>query len=287
MARRFAASPRASRGCARITPSGSPNCTPRSPQRGAPQSAEQVIPVLFRRELDLQQRFFAMGEAIAHLNHLWRDRARDAQRRDRRRDPLRRVKWRDCRPICQPRTTMSTPAPAASAATPACRRRRRPTIPVALAESLASAAEKSAKLMGEFAARNAGKQAAVASDELGLGKAFMELAAKMLTNPARLAEGQMNLWRDYMSLWQSSMLRMMGAPAMPVAEPAKGDKRFKDAGWHEHFLFDYVKQSYLITARWLHDQVGERRGHVASRRRRRSTSSRASTSTRSRRRTSR
>jgi hypothetical protein len=32
-----------------------------------------VIPVLFRRELDLQQRFFAMGEAIAHLNHLWRD----------------------------------------------------------------------------------------------------------------------------------------------------------------------------------------------------------------------
>jgi hypothetical protein len=28
--------------------------------------------VLFRRELDLQQRFFAMGEAIAHLNHLWR-----------------------------------------------------------------------------------------------------------------------------------------------------------------------------------------------------------------------
>ena len=38
-----------------------------------PQSAQDVIPVLFRRELDLQQRFFAMGEAIAHLNHLWRD----------------------------------------------------------------------------------------------------------------------------------------------------------------------------------------------------------------------
>jgi glyoxylase-like metal-dependent hydrolase (beta-lactamase superfamily II) len=36
------------------------------------QSAAEIIPVLFRRELDLQQRFFAMGEAIAHLNHLWR-----------------------------------------------------------------------------------------------------------------------------------------------------------------------------------------------------------------------
>lgn len=37
-----------------------------------PLSAADVLPVLFRRELDLQQRFFAMGEALAHLNHLWR-----------------------------------------------------------------------------------------------------------------------------------------------------------------------------------------------------------------------
>jgi glyoxylase-like metal-dependent hydrolase (beta-lactamase superfamily II) len=36
-----------------------------------PRSAAQLVPVLFRRELDVQQRFFAMGEAIAHLNHLW------------------------------------------------------------------------------------------------------------------------------------------------------------------------------------------------------------------------
>jgi glyoxylase-like metal-dependent hydrolase (beta-lactamase superfamily II) len=42
-----------------------------------PVTAAQMIPVLFRRELDVQQRFFAMGEAIAHLNYLWRrDRVR-------------------------------------------------------------------------------------------------------------------------------------------------------------------------------------------------------------------
>ena len=33
-------------------------------------SAHDLVPVLFRRELDVQQRFFAMGETIAHLNHL-------------------------------------------------------------------------------------------------------------------------------------------------------------------------------------------------------------------------
>jgi glyoxylase-like metal-dependent hydrolase (beta-lactamase superfamily II) len=38
----------------------------------SPVSAADMVPVLFRRELDAQQRFFAMGEAIAHLNHLWK-----------------------------------------------------------------------------------------------------------------------------------------------------------------------------------------------------------------------
>ena len=37
----------------------------------SPRSAAELLPVLFRRELDLQQRYFAMGEAIAHLNYLW------------------------------------------------------------------------------------------------------------------------------------------------------------------------------------------------------------------------
>ncbi len=38
---------------------------------GRPMSAGEIVPVLFRRALDLQQRFFATGEAIAHLHYLW------------------------------------------------------------------------------------------------------------------------------------------------------------------------------------------------------------------------
>ena len=36
-----------------------------------PQSAADLLSVLFRRELDTHQIFFAMGESIAHLNYLW------------------------------------------------------------------------------------------------------------------------------------------------------------------------------------------------------------------------
>ncbi len=37
----------------------------------APHSAADLLPVLFKRKLDLHQTTFAMGESIAHLNALW------------------------------------------------------------------------------------------------------------------------------------------------------------------------------------------------------------------------
>ena len=48
-----------------------------------PCSGADIVPVMFKRELDLHQMTFAMGEAIAHLHLLWFDgrlaRARDAK----------------------------------------------------------------------------------------------------------------------------------------------------------------------------------------------------------------
>ena len=48
-----------------------------------PCSAADVLPILFRRKLDLHQTTFAMGEAIAHLHALWYEgrlrRTRDAE----------------------------------------------------------------------------------------------------------------------------------------------------------------------------------------------------------------
>jgi polyhydroxyalkanoate synthase len=149
--------------------------------------------------------------------------------------------------------TPPAPAPAEAANAPGYD-------PVALTKSLAAAAEKSAKLIGEFAAKQAASGKSMLSDELGIGKAFLELAAQLMANPAKLAESQMTLWWDYMNLWQSSFMKMMGAPTAPVAAPAKSDKRFRHGDWEQHVLFDFVKQSYLITARWMHGQVASVEG---------------------------
>ena len=115
-------------------------------------------------------------------------------------------------------------------------------------------------LAGDFVARQASVAPALLTDELGLTKAFLELTAKLLSNPYRLAETQLNLWWDYSALWQSSMLKLLGQATTPVVEPAKSDKRFRHEHWQDHFLFDYVKQSYLIAARWLHNAVANVEG---------------------------
>ena len=91
-------------------------------------------------------------------------------------------------------------------------------------------------------------------DPTSVGQAFMRMSTQMLTNPQRLAEAQTALWRQYATLWQNAI---QGDAAEPVAAPEKGDRRFKDAEWNENQVFDLLKQSYLITSRWLQKTVGE------------------------------
>jgi len=129
------------------------------------------------------------------------------------------------------------------------------------ARVLHEVAERSAKLLGEFAKKDhATGLAAAAADELGIAKAYMDLYSKLLANPAGLAAFSANMMLDYMQLWQSSWLKMMGLASAPVATPAKGDGRFKDDDWSANFMFDYMKQSYLIAARHIQHAVANVEG---------------------------
>ncbi|MDI9408530.1 MAG: class I poly(R)-hydroxyalkanoic acid synthase [Candidatus Pacebacteria bacterium] len=92
-------------------------------------------------------------------------------------------------------------------------------------------------------------------DPLNIGKAFMEMAGQMMSDPSKVVEAQFALWQDYMQLWQNTTQRMMGAEVGDLVAPTKEDKRFKDAAWNENLIFDYIKQSYLLTARWLKANV--------------------------------
>ena len=127
--------------------------------------------------------------------------------------------------------------------------------PAELANSMVEIAERSQRLVTEWLGRHGDEIQAQDVDPLNIGEAFLEMTRHMVTDPAKMMESGLTLWQGYMELWQSTALRMMGADADPVAQPARGDRRFKDEAWSENQVFDFIKQSYLLTANWLESTV--------------------------------
>jgi len=132
--------------------------------------------------------------------------------------------------------------------------------PAEVAQAYAEVAQRASRMLTQHLEKAARAGVSAPTDELGIAKAFMDLSSRLLANPVKLAQAQMNMMWDYFSLWQHSTMKMLGVPLNPIAAPAKGDKRFKDDDWEQHFLFDFMKQSYLITARHLHDTVSDVEG---------------------------
>ena len=94
-----------------------------------------------------------------------------------------------------------------------------------------------------------------APDPLNIGGAFLEMTARLMANPARLVQAQIGFWQDYMTLWQNTARRMMGMQSAPVIDAPSGDRRFKDDAWRENEVFDFINQSYLLSARYVQDVV--------------------------------
>jgi len=132
--------------------------------------------------------------------------------------------------------------------------------PVELSRAMARIAEQSQRLVADFLERQASGEGVEPvspgmSDPLNIGRAFLEMTTRMMTNPAKLVEAQVNLWHDYMQLWQSTAQRLAGNAGEPVIAPTPEDRRFSDSAWQENQLFDFIKQSYLLSARWLQSTV--------------------------------
>ncbi len=124
----------------------------------------------------------------------------------------------------------------------------------------AKLAERSKHVVESFAERQANKGEFNLVDVEAVSKAFAEMALKLAADPGQIIQAQFELWQSSMQLWQNTMKRMMGEQVEPVAEPARGDRRFKDDAWNEELVFDYLKQSYLLTSRCVQSLVGKVEG---------------------------
>ncbi|MGQ0664188.1 MAG: PHA/PHB synthase family protein [Pseudomonadota bacterium] len=138
--------------------------------------------------------------------------------------------------------------------------------PVEMSRMMASIAEQSQRLVSDFLSRQTSGQPSFGqpsfglSDPLHIGQAFFDMTARMIADPARLVQAQISLWSDYLALWQTTARRMLGEPTEPLIAPSAEDRRFKDALWDENYIFDYIKQSYLLSARWIQSTIREVEG---------------------------
>ena len=87
------------------------------------------------------------------------------------------------------------------------------------------------------------------------------MARSLAADPSPLIDAQMTWWDGYLRLWQQGAQRLQGEePPAPVAAPGPDDRRFRDPAWIESWVFDHLKQSYLLTAACVQSAVGNLHG---------------------------
>jgi len=109
--------------------------------------------------------------------------------------------------------------------------------------ALARIAERSRRAVADFLDRQS-RDASLTNlfDPLHVGDAFLQMTAQILASPAQIVEAHMSLWSSYMQLWQHTARTMMGETEAPDTNSEQ---------WNRDQLFDFLKQSYLLTARWI------------------------------------
>ncbi len=118
--------------------------------------------------------------------------------------------------------------------------------PIQLSLSLGEIAVRSHRLMVDFLTRR--PELGGLGDPAGIGQAFLQLTAKMIADPMSIAQMQLELWTDHMKLWQRTTERLFDLTGKSDQRAAATDRRFQHPAWTEHVLFNYIKQSYVISA---------------------------------------
>jgi len=133
--------------------------------------------------------------------------------------------------------------------------------PVALGHALSAAMERAIPLIQDYMERR-GKDVTIQSLDplLELQERFTSFMAVLMSNPRRLAELQIDYWTQWANLWQNTFAKLNGEKTEDLYKPEPGDRRFRSEDWNENVLFDFIKQSYLMTSGWMHRVVRSTEG---------------------------
>ena len=133
------------------------------------------------------------------------------------------------------------------------------------AANMTEVMEVSQKIWAKFLAAQASEGPPGNPDPLNVMPAWQALGRAMWDNPTEVADATLQLWANQTALWQAATLKWLGASDAELPESpwkAPEGKRFQHEDWSQNAFFDYLKESYLLTAGWIGHTVHELAGDM-------------------------
>jgi polyhydroxyalkanoate synthase len=128
--------------------------------------------------------------------------------------------------------------------------------PEAMAMNFARALESLGKAASAWLApRERGERAEDIDPMTDMVKTLSKVTEYWISDPQRAFEAQTQLMSGYFGLWTRSMQRLSGSEEPIESPPPAKDKRFADDDWQKNPFFDFLRQTYLLTADWAEKLV--------------------------------
>lgn len=128
------------------------------------------------------------------------------------------------------------------------------------AANMTQVMEISQQIWSKFLEANEDQKGGQGADPLNTLPAWTELAKAAFDNPQEMVDATLEFWSSQTTLWQAASQKFLGsedaAPDLPtLPHMAEAGKRFNHPDWNENGLFEYLKQSYLLTTGWMNHTV--------------------------------
>ncbi len=138
-----------------------------------------------------------------------------------------------------------------------------PTMPdfVQIGHILMEASQRAQPLIQDFLQKfDPSKTPLTSPDTLHVQEAYAKLMGNMMSDPQKMVDMQVRFWNDWTNLWGETTRKFLSGEGKTLYTPEKTDKRFKSPLWEQSAYFDFIKQSYLLTSRWLESVVENTEG---------------------------
>lgn len=150
-----------------------------------------------------------------------------------------------------PRKTSSTKARGKPSSPP-----QAPDQPIAhdvqkLSENMSKASDLWQRIMQGMLQQNMSQAAVGHTDPMSFAQSILRSMKNVQLDPDQMLQAGLRLSSEHAKLLRSMTGKLLGRVETSSVQEHTRDKRFRDDAWSDSPWFDYLKQSYLINARWL------------------------------------